>query len=604
MTSADTTEPCRWSDAVLAAALFAADPNGIGGVSLRSRPGPGRERWFALLQGMLPPATPLRRLPLNVSDSRLLGGLDLAATLRAGRPVAERGLLIDADGGVVVVAMAERVPQGTAARLAAVLDTSEVVVERDGIAARHPVKLGLIALDEGIDDERPPDALRDRLAIHIDLGGTRPTGETAAPATADDIVAARIRLSAVAADDEIVTALCEAALALGIVSLRAPLLALRVARGSAALSGRDVIGPDDIAAAARLVLAPRAMQLPVQEQPDDEEAGDHERDETEPSSGHEQPDNGEPNSEQSLGDIVLAAAHAAVPADVLARLKLVDAGRSRPASSGRAGIVRQSLRRGRPIGSRRGDLRGGARLSVIDTLRAAVPWQSIRRREREIAGVVAGRSVRVEVRREDFHVARFKQRTETTTVFVVDASGSAAVNRLAEAKGAVEYLLADCYVRRDRVALISFRGPGAELLLPPTRSLVRAKRGLAGLPGGGGTPLAAGIDAACGLADALLRRGETPTVLLLTDGRANIARDGTAGRPQAEDDALAAARLLRLDGINALLIDTSPRPQPFAQRLATEMGAAYLVLPYADAAAVSNVVRASTEARRPSAARR
>jgi magnesium chelatase subunit D len=93
-------------------------------------------------------------------------------------------------------------------------------------------------------------------------------------------------------------------------------------------------------------------------------------------------------------------------------------------------------------------------------------------------------------------VSRFKQRRETTTIFVVDASGSAALHRLAEAKGAVELLLADCYVRRDRVAMLAFRGKGAELMLPPTRSLVRAKRSLAGLPGGGGTPLAAGMDAA------------------------------------------------------------------------------------------------------------
>jgi magnesium chelatase subunit D len=602
MTGDTADEPSRWSDAVIAAALFAVDPAGIGGISLRSYPGPVRERWLGLLRDMLPASAPLRRLPLNVADSRLLGGLDLAATVRAGRPVAERGLLIEADGGAVVAAMAERLPRATAARLAAVLDTAEVVVERDGIAARHPAQLGVIALDEGIDDERPPESLRDRLAIHIALGGFRSTDQATAAVTADEILAARMWLSSVEADDETVTALCEASVALGIESLRAPLLALRVARASAALAGRDVIGSSDVCIAARLVLAPRAMQLQEQEQSDSGDAGDDAQSESEPSPGNERPDDGEPNNEVSLGDIVLAAAQAALPAGVLAHLKLSQAPCTRPSSSGRAGAVGQSSRRGRPIGSRRGHLRAGARLNVIDTLRAAVPWQGIRRRERDGAPT-DGRPARIEVRREDFHVARFKQRTETTTVFVVDASGSAALNRLAEAKGAVEYLLADCYVRRDRVALISFRGPGAELLLPPTRSLVRAKRGLAGLPGGGGTPLAAGIDAARGLADALQRRGETATVVLLTDGRANIARDGSAGRARAEDDAVAAARLMRHDAINALLIDTSPRAQPFAQRLATEMGAAYLVLPFADAAAVANVVRASAEGRRPGGAR-
>ena len=140
---------------------------------------------------------------------------------------------------------------------------------------------------------------------------------------------------------------------------------------------------------------------------------------------------------------------------------------------------------------------------------------------------------------------RFKHRSETTTIFVVDASGSSALHRLGEAKGAVELLLADCYVRRDRVALVAFRGKAAELLLPPTRSLVRAKRCLADLPGGGGTPLASGIEAGLALADAVKRRGGTPLLVLLTDGRANVARDGQGGRTQAGEEALTGARLVR-----------------------------------------------------------
>jgi magnesium chelatase subunit D len=173
------------------------------------------------------------------------------------------------------------------------------------------------------------------------------------------------------------------------------------------------------------------------------------------------------------------------------------------------------------------------------------------------------------------------------------------LHRLAEAKGAVELLLADCYVRRDRVALIAFRGvpggaPGAELLLPPTRSLVRAKRCLAALPGGGGTPLAAGLDAARQLAEDVARRGGTPLVVLLTDGRANIARDGSPGRPQATEDALASARLWVAGGLSALWLDTSPQPQESAQRIALAMGARYLPLPHADASRLSQAVRAAS----------
>ena len=179
--------------------------------------------------------------------------------------------------------------------------------------------------------------------------------------------------------------------------------------------------------------------------------------------------------------------------------------------------------RGRPAGTRAGEPKNGARLSLIDTLRAAAPWQPLRRREQP------GREG-VHVERADFRIRRYKQKRQTTAIFAVDASGSAALHRMAEAKGAVELILADCYVRRDQAALIAFRGKTAEVLLPPTRSLQRAKKSLADLPGGGGTPLCAGIEQAMLVADNVRRGGGTPLVVFLTDGKANIARDGTADR--------------------------------------------------------------------------
>ncbi len=202
------------------------------------------------------------------------------------------------------------------------------------------------------------------------------------------------------------------------------------------------------------------------------------------------------------------------------------------------------------------------------------------------------------VRREDFRIKRFRHRAPTTTIFAVDASGSSALHRLAEAKGAVELLLAQCYVRRDQVALVAFRGRGAELLLPPTRSLARAKRSLAALPGGGGTPLAAGIDAAVAVAELAQRRGETPVVVVLTDGRANVGRDGMGGRERAQADALAAAGRARFAGVTMVLVDTSPKPQTEARALAAAMDAHYLPLPHAGAAAISAAVGAVTAAPR------
>ena len=200
------------------------------------------------------------------------------------------------------------------------------------------------------------------------------------------------------------------------------------------------------------------------------------------------------------------------------------------------------------------------------------------------------------MRTSDFRIQRFKARRQTTHIFVVDASGSSAVHRLAEAKGAIELLLAQSYVRRDQVALIAFRGNGAEPLLAPTRALARARRELAALPGGGGTPLAAGLDAAWTLALDLQRKGQHPVVVVMTDGRANVARDGSHGHELAHADALMACRRLAEGGWSSLLVDTSRRPRPRARELADAMGAQYLPLPHANAGNISSAVQAASAA--------
>ncbi|MFP4278932.1 MAG: magnesium chelatase subunit D [Halochromatium sp.] len=584
----------RWDDACLAAALFAVDPAGSGGISVRALPGPVREIWMELLRELLPPELPFRRIPLHIADGRLLGGLDLAATLHAGRPVAERGLLAEADGGVVQLAMAERVGRSTAAYLSTALDNGEIQVERDGITARTSARVGVVALDEGAnEEEQVPHTLLDRFAFLLDLGDIRYTEAIPSDIDPGQIQSARHRLAAIEIDDQAIEALCGTALALGVDSLRASLAAVRVARASAALAGRERVESADVSAAARLVLAPRATRIPMPEQPDEEQQA--EEPPPPPEDNQDEPQDQEQTPQQELDkpleEQVLEAAQAAIPPNLLAMLQM-GAMRQRSKSSGKSGAIQSGSLRGRPAGTRRGEPGAGARLNVIDTLRVAAPWQRLRRQERAEQG--ADSKVLVEVRRDDFRITRYRQRSETTTIFVVDASGSAALHRLAEAKGAVELLLADCYVRRDRVAMIAFRGPGAEILLPPTRSLVRAKRGLASLPGGGGTPLASGIDAALALADGVTRRGGTAVVILLTDGRANVNRDGIGGRAQAAEDALASARAFRVAELKALVVDMSPRPRPDAEGLAREMGAVYLPLPHADARALSGAVQAVT----------
>ncbi|WP_430910559.1 magnesium chelatase subunit D [Methylobacterium sp. sgz302541] len=581
-----------WADALAAASLVAADPHGTGGVWLKAAAGPVRDAWLAALRTMLAPSAPLRRMPPAIADDRLLGGLDLPATLAAGRPVAQKGLLAEADGGLVLVPMAERLPAGTAARLAAALDSGLVRAEREGLATLAPARIGLILLDEGIDDERAPAALAERLAFHVDLTGLGLADIAADAPTGAPAPAPRKSKEPTADPEEegdppfdAASCLCETAAALGIGSLRGPLLALRTARLIAARDGRSSIGEDDAVAAACLVLAPRATRLPP---------SDHEREAPAPEEERERPPDGDGAGEQSRPpeDRVLDAARAAIPPGLLA---LIAAGGPAPrtARTGKAGLAAPAARSGRPASTRPGDPRR-ERLDLVATLRAAAPWQRLRRAERPEA------PARVLVRPGDVRVRRHRQPTQTTTIFVVDASGSAATERLAEAKGAVELLLAEAYVRRDRVALIAFRGTGAELVLPPTRSLARARRCLAGMPGGGGTPLAAGLDAGVALALSVRRGGGVPAIVLLTDGRANIARSGEPGRARAGEDALAAGRLLRAADLGAILVDTAPRPQDTARRLAEAMAARYLPLPHADAGmlslAVTHAARTTTAA--------
>lgn len=577
-------------DAARAALLLAVDPAGLGGAALRCAPGFPRDRWLGLLRVALPEGAPLKRLPIGVPDSRLLGGLDLTATLSAGRPVLERGVLADAHGGLVLAAMAERMDSATAAKIAAVLDAGEVAVQRDGIGVTIPARIGLVALDEGAsEEEQPPPALLERLAFRLALDELPqqavlrwPVPDRAA------IAAARARLPDVAVPEATLEALVAAALAFGIDSARAPLLALRTARAAAALAGRDTVGPEEAGLAARLVYGHRATRLPAAEEAPPEPPPPESPPPDAENSAEQKPEGGP--DPQALQEMLLAATQAALPSGLLAALgaDARNAARRSAGAQGREGQRRQSRLRGRPIGTRAGTLRDGARLSIVETLRSAAPWQPLRLRER------AGRpGPRILVKRDDIRLMRFQQNTETTAIFVVDASGSAALHRLAEAKGAVEMLLADCYVRRDRVAVIAFRGQAAELLLPPTNSLVRAKRSLAGLPGGGATPLALGLDAAMALAEEERRRGRTPLVILLTDGRANIARTGTPGRPQAEADALSAAVPFRLAGLSTLLVDTAPRPAPFAKQMATAMGAKYLALPAANSEKLSAAVTAT-----------
>jgi magnesium chelatase subunit D len=596
-----------WDDALWAAAALSVDPSGLRGVWLRAPHGPVRDEWLAQL-ARLDPA--LRRVPGHADSERLLGGLDLGATLHAGRAIYQPGVLTQPHPTLLLLPMAERLPDDTAAILGQVLDQGQVSAGRHHIA--QDTFIGLVALDESLEDEPPmAGVLQERLGLWLDLrhmgraGGeddnTRWLLDTL---PSMDLPALRAHALQLEIQDAVLKAVCQTAETLGVNSLRACLATVRLAKVLAALRGSDEVQEEDLGRAARLVLTPRATRAPAPPDqqaapPEPEPQNDTPPDQPPPSDPPEQPP-ADPSPEppafnpQEMAELMLEAALASLPADVLAQL--ADHKTAAPAGrgQGRSGNRKPSFLRGTPMPPRPGNPRQGARLHVLATLNAAVPRQKLRR-------LPSHSRAKLAIRTEDFHVHRYAEHSPTCLIFAIDASGSAALHRLAEAKGAVELLLTQSYARRDQVCVIGFRGTQAEVLLPPTKSLVRAKRSLSGLPGGGGTPLARAIEQSLQVALAEKRLGHSPSLVMLSDGRPNVSLQGQGGRAQALEDALTLARVWRGHQLPAIWLDTSARPEPQAQQLAQAMGAHYVPLPMANRNRMAQAVQAVQSGNAPPA---
>jgi magnesium chelatase subunit D len=602
---------------LLSLQILQLDPQGFGGVCLRAPHGPVRDRWLSALASL---GLPLVKVPGSVDAERLLGGIDLAHTLQTGQLRMQAGLLQQADRGLICLPMAERLPASLLAPLAQALDTHQVPAAHHHTPA-STCHFGVVALDESMPDEpRLGAALLERLGLWLDLqmlslSDIEMVLANAAKGNLEDppdiqlspvaLAQARERLLHIQASDAQLQALCASAIALGIGSLRAPSLALRVAFAHAAVNGRSTLADEDLGFAARCVLAPRATQWPSEPADDapSEPPPPLENAETDPPPPQEPPPPDESNqdspldsqpdsqalspepSAEDLQEMMVAAALASLPPHMLDALATQNRS-PQGNSSGRSGQTRAGQQRGRPLPPRPGRPGGHARLHVLATLRAAAPRQRLRQ-----AGSITSRQAdlqaltqnRVRIRAEDFHIQRYQQRASSCVILALDASGSAALQRLAEAKGAVELLLQQSYARRDSVCIVAFRGAQAQLLLPATRSLVRAKRAMTGLPGGGGTPLALALKMAHEQAMQLQRQGVTPILVVLSDGRANVTLQGLGGRTQAQADALLWAQQWQLGGHRALWIDTSMQADAQAQQLAAALGAGYLPMPHVQA---------------------
>lgn len=607
----------QWADALLAADVLRCGGQRIGGLWLTARAGGVRDAFLSHLGQLLGPQDRWTRLPPGSSLSNLVGSVDIAATAALGTLVRQPGLLARASGNVLLIPMAE------------LLDTT--IAATVGTALDRPTGGGIcvVALDESIeDDDRLPAAIGDRLALRIELHAVAwhhvAEGFAAAlqrPAKTAHLGKATDWLS-VTISDTTLTSLSSLALSSRHGSLRILRHLVQVAKILAHLAGRTIVNDSDAIMALRLCLGLRLTPPPEEQQTTSAEhtppppMPDESRDpppappETSENDTPELDDQAEqpPPRLDALNELL-----AAVQAGALAGNPLLlsserpsrDKGRS-----GKSGTERKNARRGRPFGIGLSPPFSDARPDIVATLRAAAPWQRTRAAQRTKMLATASMALpkglvptaiptlsapapRAFVTRDDFRYQRLRHAAPSTAIFVVDASGSTALERLGETKGAIEQLLARCYVRRDEVALIAFRGTSAEVLLPPTRSLVAAKRKLAALPGGGPTPLASGLQKGLELALTVRRSGSTPLLVFLTDGSGNIALDGTPNRTLAAEELTRLARLYKSNGLKTICIDIARRPRDSVAALAEALGADLHLLRQSEAKGMSDLVDAS-----------
>ena len=480
----------------------------------------------------------------------LMGGVDAVSSMSSGKLVKQPGLL--EKSGWFIQVMGEKLP----------LENQAVISKQIDEKKMGPI---LIFDESRQDDPNVLQKISDRLAFEIDLINVRHCDFNPARPSPFDIDNHK---SNITRDQQ--EALALAAVKLGVYSIRPVIMAQNAAKSLASLSGRDLVSSSDLELASTLVLSHRAIVIQSDE-PDQTDNSFDENKATEKDEGDEL------NSEQTqlLKDMIIEAVKANLPDDLINQMRISKKELVKTSKTGFGTKIRAKVR-GRPKPAINGRPNGQDRIEILATLRQAAPWQKMRRRQQpDRKGLI--------ILPGDLQIQQFENRSERVIVFVVDASGSAAVARLAEAKGAVELMLANAYSKRDFVALIGFRDQFAQVLLEPTRSLVQAKKNLSSFAAGGGTPLASGLEKALKLAERSRQSSKTPIIALLTDGKANIDLNGKPGRDAAMDDAQKVAKIAREAKISSIFIDVGRKSNPKLFDLAQIMDAQYVNLPRANA---------------------
>mmetsp|Transcript_31239 Transcript_31239/g.47671 ORF Transcript_31239/g.47671 Transcript_31239/m.47671 type:complete len:797 (-) Transcript_31239:1366-3756(-) len=598
--------------------------------------------------------TPFVQVPLNVMEDRLIGSADLEESVKTGKTVFSPGLLAKAHRGVLYVDDINLLDEETANILLNVVTEGYVTVEREGISLKYPCRPLLIATFNPEEAELR-DHLLDRIAVALSADAVKldldqrveavtsvlnfasngeqgnTEAETAlkeAIENEDDlktaIVFAREYIKDLKCAPSQMQYLCEEAIRAGCQGHRAEIFASEVARAAAALEGRQITS-EDLRLAVKLAIAPRGTFIntpmdedemmpppppppppPPQNQLDEQDE-DKEEEDKEEEEEPEEPEDQEEN-EQEAPDVPEVPQEFMFDVDATPMdPDLIEfTSRERNGKGGGRGLI-FSQDRGRYIKPMlpKGKV---TRLAVDATLRASAPYQKSRR-ERAIGTKYEDRGVHIE--QSDVRIKKMARKAGSLIIFVVDASGSMALNRMNAAKGAALSLLSEAYQSRDQICLIPFQGEAADVLLPPTKSIAMASKRLEQMPCGGGSPLAHALQTASLTGLNAQKSGDVGkvVVVLISDGRANVplcvscgeefdpeadeeSKDGKPSRSYLKEEVIVCAKQLgALQGFNLLCIDTENKfiSTGLAKDIADAAMGKYHQLSKADGKAIANV---------------